>query len=273
MQGVELTLSFLFMFASPTTTVCRSAPMPRQMNERRPRHGPTPYLRHLYSIFSFCLLAFTLAHCLPQHATARFTPNAGFSNRSASPHGDMAALCHHMHISPPLSSVSFCPDDLDHGSLLSNSSSSSAPQQLPTPLLPPSSSSTKDEESRYGDGQDLPTVAASPFIFTHSSTSAELNNFSSSAASSTSDSSGSSSSSSPSASSPSAPSATSGDHNAVLLLPGFASTQLYNWRFKDCFPFSYNLADRFVLLLFSSTTVFSSTTIPEGRFNYFLLIG
>lgn len=36
----------------------------------------------------------------------------------------------------------------------------------------------------------------------------------------------------------------SGDHNAVVLIPGFASTRLYNWRFKDCFPLSYNLADR-----------------------------
>jgi hypothetical protein len=41
----------------------------------------------------------------------------------------------------------------------------------------------------------------------------------------------------------------SGDHNAVLLLPGFASSQLYNWRFKDCFPFSYNLADRCVVVV------------------------
>ncbi len=35
-------------------------------------------------------------------------------------------------------------------------------------------------------------------------------------------------------------------HNPMVLIPAFASSQLYNWRMKDCFPFSLNLGDRCV---------------------------
>jgi hypothetical protein len=99
-----------------------------------------------------------------------------------------------------------------------------------------------EEDQAY---DELPTVTESIFNV-HSTTSADLNNYSSTPTTSASSSANEAAEKAAAASASADQSTASGDHNAVLLLPGFASTQLYNWRFKDCFPFSYNLADRCV---------------------------
>lgn len=179
----------------------------------RPRHVPC-LLRRLFSVFFVCIVAIALCAQANDRHTYDHAPN--LLDTACGPH-----------------------------SSANSTSSPNAPSLVPnSPLLV---NAPRRLEKQEEDAVVNFTVEEN-CINIHSSATGDHNNFSSSVSSSSppsasSDASGGTSSSSSSAAS-AAKSMASGDHNAVLLLPGFASSQLYNWRFKDCFPFSYNLADR-----------------------------
>jgi hypothetical protein len=184
----------------------------------RPRHVPC-LLRRLFSVFFVCIVAIALCAQANDRHTYDHAPN--LLDTACGPH-----------------------------SSANSTSSPNAPSLVPnSPLLV---NAPRRLEKQEEDAVVNFTVEEN-CINIHSSATGDHNNFSSSVSSSSppsasSDASGGTSSSSSSAAS-AAKSMASGDHNAVLLLPGFASSQLYNWRFKDCFPFSYNLADRCVVVL------------------------